>query len=98
MEHIEFPVHGVDTHRPRPASPTHKRLRVSSETAAELSDRQKWSWYFSEKLRIKICLVRTKTELQTYLDSRVVQQCTLLMTLELIMIIIDGAFVHCAHS
>jgi len=39
VEHIEFPVHGVDTHRPRPASPTHKRLRVSSETAAELSDR-----------------------------------------------------------
>ena len=39
VEHIEFPVRGVDTHRPRPALPTHKRLRVSSETAAELSDR-----------------------------------------------------------
>ena len=39
VEHIEFPVRGVDTHRPRPVLPTHKRLRVSSETAAELSDR-----------------------------------------------------------
>ena len=39
VEHIQFPVVCVDTHRPRPASPTHKRLRVSSETAAELSDR-----------------------------------------------------------
>ena len=29
----------VDTYRPRPLSPTHKRLRISSETAYELSDR-----------------------------------------------------------
>jgi len=39
VEHIEFPVDAVDTHRPRPLSPTHKRLRISSETAYELSDR-----------------------------------------------------------
>ena len=45
VEHIEFPVDGVDTHRPRPALPTHKRLRVSSETAAELSDR--WGEYLA---------------------------------------------------
>ena len=29
----------MDTHRPRPVSPTHKRLRIDSETARELSDR-----------------------------------------------------------
>ena len=28
----------VDTHRAMPTSPTHRRLRVSSETARELSD------------------------------------------------------------
>ena len=39
VEHIKFPVDAVDTHRPRPSSPTHKRLRISSETAYELSDR-----------------------------------------------------------
>ena len=39
MEHIKFPIEAVDTHRPRPLSPTHKRLRISSETAYELSDR-----------------------------------------------------------
>jgi len=39
VEHIKFPVDAVDTHRPRPSSPTHKRLRISSETAFELSDR-----------------------------------------------------------
>jgi len=39
VEYIKFPVEAVDTHRPRPDNPTHKRLRVSSETAAELSDR-----------------------------------------------------------
>jgi len=39
VEHIGFPVAAVDTHRPRPLSPTHKRLRISSETAYELSDR-----------------------------------------------------------
>jgi len=39
VEYIKFPVEAVDTHRPRPDNPTHKRLRISSETAAELSDR-----------------------------------------------------------
>jgi len=39
VEHIKFPIEAVDTHRPRPLSPTHKRLRISSETAYELSDR-----------------------------------------------------------
>jgi len=39
VEQIGFPVDAVDTHRPRPLSPTHKRLRISSETAYELSDR-----------------------------------------------------------
>merc|ERR1719228_3217456 len=39
VEYINFPVAAVDTHRPRPDNPTHKRLRISSETAAELSDR-----------------------------------------------------------
>jgi len=39
VEHINLQVDAVDTHRPRPNSPTHKRLRVSSETARELSDR-----------------------------------------------------------
>merc|ERR1712106_238779 len=39
VEYIKFPVEAVDTYRPRPLSPTHKRLRISSETAYELSDR-----------------------------------------------------------
>jgi len=39
VEHIRLPIEAVDTHRPRPVSPTHKRLRISSETARELSDR-----------------------------------------------------------
>ena len=41
VEYIKFPVSAVDTHRPRPDNPTQQRqrLRVSSETAAELSDR-----------------------------------------------------------
>merc|ERR1719357_1107019 len=39
VEHIRLPIDAVDTHRPRPVSPTHKRLRINSETARELSDR-----------------------------------------------------------
>jgi len=39
VEHINLQVEAVDTHRPRPNSPTHKRLRVSSESVKELSDR-----------------------------------------------------------
>lgn len=38
VEYIPLPVEAVDTHRARPTSPTHRRLRVSSETARELSD------------------------------------------------------------
>merc|ERR1719348_966482 len=39
VEHIRLPIEAVNTHRPRPGSPTYRRLRVSSETAYELSDR-----------------------------------------------------------
>jgi len=39
IEYIRLPIDAVDTHRPRPISPTHKRLRINSETARELSDR-----------------------------------------------------------
>jgi len=39
VEHINLQVEAVDTHRPRTNTPTYKRLRVSSETARELSDR-----------------------------------------------------------
>jgi len=39
IEYIRLPIDAVDTHRPRPVSPTHKRLRIDSETARELSDR-----------------------------------------------------------
>jgi len=39
VEYIRMPVEAVDTHRPRPESPTYRRLRISSETAFELSDR-----------------------------------------------------------
>eukprot|EP00088_Acartia_fossae_P071247 TRINITY_DN9746_c0_g1_i10.p1 TRINITY_DN9746_c0_g1~~TRINITY_DN9746_c0_g1_i10.p1 ORF type:complete len:484 (+),score=96.83 TRINITY_DN9746_c0_g1_i10:51-1502(+) len=39
IEYIRLPIEAVDTHRPRPISPTHKRLRIDSETARELSDR-----------------------------------------------------------
>ena len=38
VEYIALPVDAVNTHRERPSSPTHRRLRVSSETARELSD------------------------------------------------------------
>jgi len=38
VEQIQFPVGGVDTHRPRPSSPTHKRLRQDSETVMQLSN------------------------------------------------------------
>jgi len=38
IDYIRLPIEAVDTHRPRPVSPTHKRLRINSETARELSD------------------------------------------------------------
>jgi len=38
VEYIRLPIEAVDTHRPRPTSPTHTRLRISSEVARELSD------------------------------------------------------------
>ena len=38
VEYLTLPVEAMDTHRARPSSPTHRRLRVSSETARELSD------------------------------------------------------------
>jgi len=38
IEYIRLPIEAVDTHRPRPGSPTHKRLRINSETARLLSD------------------------------------------------------------
>ena len=39
VEYISLPVEAVNTHRDRPNSPTHRRLRVNSETALALSDR-----------------------------------------------------------
>ena len=38
VEYIDLSVPAVDTHRDKPCSPTHRRLRESSETARELSD------------------------------------------------------------